>query len=86
MDARLEVYHHEPFGPLEICPVPTYIIELVLVFGCLLICQDYILADIVGLTRLDAWEKEKGHHRAWLPTQQNWANNSLGQQLIQVDI
>ena len=37
-------------------PVSPYVIEFVLILGHLLVDQDSVLAALVGLAKLDAWD------------------------------
>ena len=54
------------------------VIRLVLVLSYAYANQDNVLADLVGLLRLDAWDYQQWHSAAWLFTQQDWANKPLG--------
>ena len=53
MEASLKVQHADPLSPPELHLVPPYVIELVLILGHLLVDWDNVLADPVGLARLD---------------------------------
>ena len=57
MEARFEVHYVDPRGLSKLRPILPSVIELVLVLFCLLVHQDYVLSDMVGLARLDTWDE-----------------------------
>ena len=56
MEASLQVPHTDPLSPPELCLVLPCIIESVLVLGHTFIDWENVLADLVRLPGLDAWD------------------------------
>ena len=58
----LEVYHADPFGMAEIRVVAPRIIQLIVVLFRLLIDGYNVLADPIGLSRLQHWDQQQWRH------------------------
>ena len=86
MESSLQVRHADTLSLPKLCLVLCCIVELVLVLGHLFINQDNVLAYLVGLPRLNAWDQQQWHNIPQLLPWQDRADHSLGHQLIQVDI
>ena len=56
VEASFQIHHANPLCLPELRPVPPCVIELVLVVSCPFIDRDNILAHLVGLPGLDAWD------------------------------
>ena len=58
----LEVYHADPLGAAEIRVVTSRIIRLIVVLVCLLIDGYNVLADPIGLSRLNPRDQQQRRH------------------------
>ena len=54
VEAGFQIQHANPLRPSKLGPVPTHIIELILILGRLFVNQDNVLTYTVGLPGLDA--------------------------------
>ena len=69
MEASPKILHADPLSPPKLYLVLPHVIELVLVIGHQFTDQDNVLADTLGLAKLDAGTSSNGMiHRGCLPS------------------